>query len=108
MAGGEALLAPSVTRRLISEFTRRAKPSGTEKGGRRAGPARSSSGNARWSPRRGQGLGNEETRPGPVHQPGHREDARVARAMIAKLGALDRAQLVVFAYETGLVRAGLA
>jgi DNA-binding NarL/FixJ family response regulator len=29
----------------------------------------------------------------------------VSRAMI-KLGARDRAQLVVFAYETGLVRAG--
>ena len=31
----------------------------------------------------------------------------VSRAMI-KLGARDRAQLVVFAYETGLVRARLA
>jgi DNA-binding CsgD family transcriptional regulator len=28
--------------------------------------------------------------------------------MMAKLGARDRAQLVVIAYETGLVRAGLS
>jgi hypothetical protein len=29
-------------------------------------------------------------------------------SMMAKLGARDRAQLVVVAYETGLVRAGLS
>ena len=53
----------------------------------------------------GRGLTNDEIGRTPVPHPAHREDARVAHHVEA--AARDRVQLVVVAYETGLVRAGL-
>jgi DNA-binding NarL/FixJ family response regulator len=52
----------------------------------------------------GAGLSNEEIAERLFMSPATAK-THVSRAMV-KLGARDRAQLVVFAYETGLVRPG--
>ena len=99
VAGGEALLAPSVTRRVIEEFAVRAKeppPSGdldelTER-------------EREVMALVGTGLSNEELAGRLVVSPATAK-THVSRAMV-KLGARDRAQLVVLAYEYGLVRPG--
>ena len=52
----------------------------------------------------GAGLSNEEIAGRLVVSPATAK-THVSRAMV-KLGARDRAQLVVFAYEAGLVRPG--
>jgi DNA-binding NarL/FixJ family response regulator len=97
VASGHALLAPSVTRRLIAEFT--ARPTA----------ARTSPRALRWLTERERevmalvaaGLSNDEIAERLVIS---RATAKthVSRAM-RKLGAHDRAQLVVLAYETGLM-----
>jgi DNA-binding NarL/FixJ family response regulator len=99
VAEGEALLSPGVTRRLISEFARRARP------------GRSSRELDRLTSREreivalvAEGLSNDEIAARLVVSPATAK-THVSRAMI-KLGARDRAQLVVLAYETGLVRPG--
>ncbi len=98
IAAGEALLAPTVTRRLISEFARQR-------------PRADSSGTARLAaltPRETQvlrlvaeGLSNPEiaTRLGVTEETVKTHVSRV----LAKLGLRDRTQAVVAAYETGLV-----
>ena len=99
VAGGEALLSPSVTRRVIEEFAVRAKeppPSGdldelTER-------------EREVMALVGTGLSNEEIAVRLVVSPATAK-THVSRAMV-KLGARDRAQLVVLAYEYGLVRPG--
>ena len=54
----------------------------------------------------GEGLSNDEIAERLVMSPATAK-THVSRAML-KLGARDRAQLVVYAYETGLVRPGWA
>lgn len=99
VAGGEALLSPSVTRRLIGEFAARAKE-----------PPRSEALTELTERERevmalaAGGLSNEEIARRLVVSSATAK-THVSRAMI-KLGARDRAQLVVLAYETGLVRPG--
>jgi len=97
VAAGEALLSPSVTRRVVREFASR--------------PARV----LRPHPRLdaltdrereitalvGEGLSNEEIADRLTVSPATAR-THVSRAMI-KLQARDRAQLVVFAYQSGLV-----
>jgi DNA-binding NarL/FixJ family response regulator len=103
VAEGEALLAPSVTRRLIAEFAAAR---------RQAGPASGVDLSALTERERevmalaGAGLSNEEIAERLVVSPATAR-THVSRAMV-KLGARDRAQLVVFAYESGLVRPGHA
>jgi DNA-binding NarL/FixJ family response regulator len=99
VAAGEALLSPGVTRRLIGEFARRARP------GR---PLRELE---RLTAREreivalvAEGLSNDEIAARLVVSPATAK-THVSRAMI-KLAVRDRAQLVVLAYETGLVRPG--
>ncbi|HZZ45970.1 MAG TPA: response regulator transcription factor [Pseudonocardia sp.] len=101
IAGGEALLSPGVTRRLIEEFARR------------AGPRRSVDELAVLTPREREivalvaaGLSNDEIA-GRLYLSPTTAKTHVSRAMM-KLGVRDRAQLVVLAYETGLVRPGWA
>ncbi|HWG25879.1 response regulator transcription factor [Actinospica sp.] len=96
VAHGEALLAPSVTRRLISEFTRRTRSS--EKEGRLA---LITDREREVVALVGQGLNNEEIAASLSISPATAK-THVSRAM-TKLSARDRAQLVVFAYESGLV-----
>ena len=98
VARGEALLSPSVTRRLIAEFT--ARP---------ARPALTPPMMGTLTEREREvvalvalGLTNEEIAAELVLSPATAR-THVSRAMI-KLRARDRAQLVVFAYQSGLVR----
>jgi DNA-binding NarL/FixJ family response regulator len=100
VAAGDALLAPSVTRRLIAEFARLGAP---------AGPTR----------QRLEQLTERETEVLALVAAG-RSNAEIAAQLVvaeqtvkthvgrilAKLGLRDRTQAVVFAYETGLVRPG--
>jgi DNA-binding NarL/FixJ family response regulator len=98
VARGEALLSPSVTRTLIGEFVSRP-------------PDRSSAPGLECLTRRerevtalaARGLTNEEIADHMVISP-FTAKTHISRAM-TKLGARDRAQLVVFAYESGLVTA---
>ena len=97
VANGEALLAPRITRRLIAEFV--AQPN----------RARPNQGELRELTERerevlalvGGGLSNEEISAHLVISPATAR-THVSRIM-TKLHARDRAQLVVAAYESGLV-----
>lgn len=97
VAGGEALLSPRVTRRLIAEVTGRQ--------GRRTG---SPAALALLTDREREvmalaatGLSNDEIA-NDLHLSPLTAKTHISRAM-TKLGARDRAQLVVMAYESGLV-----
>ena len=102
VADGQALLAPSVTRRLIAEFAAARRQA--------AGPTAGVDRAALTDRERevmalvGAGLSNEEIADRLVVSPATAR-THVSRAMV-KLGARDRAQLVVFAYESGLVSPG--
>lgn len=98
IARGEALLAPSVTRRLIAKFASRRRPN-TEEVSRRL---------ADLTERErevlslvAQGMNNEEIAGQLVISPATAK-THVSR-ILSKLEARDRAQLVVIAYESGLV-----
>jgi DNA-binding NarL/FixJ family response regulator len=99
VAAGEGLLSPSVTRRVIEQFAARA-----------ASPAPPPTMASLTDRERevvglvGAGLSNDEIAARLVVSPATAK-THVSRAMV-KLGARDRAQLVVFAYEAGLVRPG--
>ncbi len=99
VAGG-SLLSPGVTRRLIEEFASRSRAP--------AGPPPAA--DPLTDREReivalvGHGLSNDEIATRLVISAATAK-THVSRAMI-KLGARDRAQLVVFAYEAGLVRPG--
>ncbi|MFE5342040.1 response regulator [Isoptericola sp. NPDC056578] len=93
---GDALLSPAITRRLISEFVARPPD------------AIAADGLGLLTPREREvvalvahGLSNDEIAARMVLSP-LTAKTHVSRAM-TKLGARDRAQLVVFAYESGIV-----
>ncbi|MFJ4795107.1 response regulator [Kitasatospora purpeofusca] len=100
VAAGDALLAPAVTRRLIREFAERHEPRP-----RLAGEL------AGLTPREREVL-RLVARGLPNHAIAEHLGLSIAtvkthvRRLLAKLHAHDRAQLVVIAYETGLVTAG--
>ena len=98
VAAGEALLSPSVTRRLIAEFASR--PHRAES----APPAMTvlTDRERQVVALVAQGLTNAEIAEELVLSPATAR-THVSRAMV-KLNARDRAQLVVFAYQSGLVR----
>lgn len=91
VAAGDALIAPSVIRRLIEEFACRPE----------SAPARAIAAELAAITERarevlilvGRGLSNGEIATAKAH---------VAR-LFSKLGARDRVQLVIIAYQTGLV-----
>ncbi|MGH2787730.1 MAG: response regulator [Actinomycetota bacterium] len=99
VAEGDALLSPGVTKRLVAEFAARS---------RQPRPARDlemlTDREREVMGLVAEGLSNEEIAERLVVSPATAK-THVSRAMV-KLGARDRAQLVVFAYETGLVRPG--
>jgi DNA-binding NarL/FixJ family response regulator len=100
LARGEALLAPSVTRRVIAELASRPERE-------RPTPERLEELTAREREVMalvGEGMTNAEIAEHLVVSPATAR-THVSRAMI-KLHARDRAQLVVLAYQTGLVLAG--
>ncbi len=98
VADGDALLSPSVTRRVVGEFAGR--------------PTRIVKAHPQLSMLTdrereivalvAEGLSNEEVAARLVISPATVR-THVSRAMV-KLGARDRAQLVVFAYQSGLVQ----
>lgn len=99
VAAGESLLSPTVTRRLVGEFTARTKDKTAVRGIDEL-TAREREVVALIA----DGLSNEEIA-GRIYVSPSTVKTHVARAM-TKLGARDRAQLVVFAYQSGLVRPG--
>ena len=110
---GEALLSPSVTRRLIASLANRAPGVPAAVAGRDPGnPARPASDLARLTERErevlglvAQGLSNEEIATRLYLSP-LTTKTHVSHIM-TKLAARDRAQLVVIAYESGLVVPGV-
>jgi DNA-binding NarL/FixJ family response regulator len=98
LARGEALLSPALTRRLIAELTARPEPRLPSTGPLAELTAREREVVALVA----QGLTNDEIGEQLVVSPATAK-THVSRAMI-KLHARDRAQLVVFAYETGLAQ----
>jgi DNA-binding NarL/FixJ family response regulator len=99
-AGGDALLAPSITRRLIEEFVRRPPP--------RSGPPRQLTG---LTARElevlrllARGLSNAEIAAELVL--GEATVKTHVGNLLTKLGLRDRVQAVVLAYESGLVQPG--
>ncbi|ONK16209.1 response regulator transcription factor [Streptomyces sp. MP131-18] len=99
VVAGDALLSPGVTRRLIAEFAARSKEPAAA-----AGLAELTDREREVMALVGIGLSNEEIARRLVVSP-LTAKTHVSRAMV-KLGARDRAQLVVLAYESGLVRPG--
>jgi DNA-binding NarL/FixJ family response regulator len=112
VAGGEALLAPRLTRRLIEAFVSGAAGGAAGfPGGGGAGGSAAAETLERLTPRErevlalvGRGRSNAEIAEQLVLSP-LTAKTHVAR-LFSKLGARDRAQLVVTAYESGLVRPG--
>ena len=97
VAGGDALLSPSVTRRLIEEFATRPDPHRTPPAALDVLTQREREVLALVA----RGLSNAEIAAELVISPATAK-THVSRVMM-KLDARDRAQLVVAAYETGLV-----
>ena len=102
VASGQALLAPSVTRRLMEEFVRRPA----------AAPREVPTGIDTLTAREGEvlaavarGLSNTEIADTLFMSPATAK-THVSR-LLAKLNARDRAQLVVLAYEAGVVAPGV-
>ena len=96
VAAGHSLLAPNITRRVIEQFSR--KTAGDERLGVLTDREREVMGLV------AEGLSNDEIATRLTMSP-LTAKTHVSRAM-TKLGARDRAQLVVIAYETGLARVG--
>ena len=102
VAAGDALLSPSVTRRVIGEFA--------GKGAQSRPIAQPAQLDLLTDRERevlvlvAEGLSNDEIAARLVISPATAK-THVSRTMI-KLGARDRAQLVVYAYEAGLIRPG--
>ena len=98
IAAGDALLAPAITRRLIAEFARRPQP-GQQ-------PAATLDGvtdrEREVLTLIGRGLSNDEIAQA-LHITMATAKTHVSR-LLAKLGARDRAQLVIAAYETSLIQ----
>jgi DNA-binding NarL/FixJ family response regulator len=106
VAAGEALLAPAVTRRLISEFAR-LRPQAAASPGAAGRPGAL----AALTPREtevlclvAEGLSNTEIA-GRLVVTEETVKTHVSR-ILSKLGLRDRTQAVVLAYESGLVVPG--
>ena len=98
VAGGDSLISPSMTRRLVAEFAARAKPRPAVKLDVLTEREREVMALVAG------GFSNDEIAEQLFISPATAR-THVSRAMI-KLGARNRTQLVVLAYETGLVRPG--
>jgi DNA-binding NarL/FixJ family response regulator len=119
IAAGDALLAPSVTRRMLGEFARRPDGAAGPTGPGQAGPVTplAAGGGAERGELReltdrerevltlvAHGLSNSEVAAELVISPATAK-THVAH-LLTKLGCRDRVQLVIVAYRAGLVPAG--
>ncbi|HEU4347795.1 MAG TPA: response regulator transcription factor [Actinoplanes sp.] len=97
VAAGDALLSPSITRHLIEEFVRRPQP------GRSAPPALDGLTGREVEVLElvARGLSNAEIAQRLYVSPATAK-THVAR-LLMKLGARDRARLIIVAYESGLI-----
>jgi DNA-binding NarL/FixJ family response regulator len=102
VAAGEALLAPTVTRRLIEAFARQIPP--VPRGPSEAALAALTDREREVLTEVGRGRSNTEIA-GALHMSPATAKTHVGRVM-AKLHARDRAQLVIAAYENGLINVG--
>jgi DNA-binding NarL/FixJ family response regulator len=100
VSAGEALLAPSITRRLVEDFCRRPAPDGAAAKAASQLTARELDVVKLVS----QGLSNAEIA-GRLYLSDATVKSHITR-ILAKLGLRDRVQVVVLAYETGIVRPG--
>jgi DNA-binding NarL/FixJ family response regulator len=100
VAEGQALLSPTVTRRLLEEFARRPAVGGSSPTWLRTLTARE----VEVLVAVARGLSNAEIA-GALHMSTATAKTHVSR-LLAKLDARDRAQLVVLAYEAGVVVPG--
>jgi DNA-binding NarL/FixJ family response regulator len=100
VAGGDALVAPAITRRLLEQFVSRPKP------GARAPEALDHLTDREMEVLRhvARGMSNIEVA-GALHLSEATVKTHMTR-VLAKLGLRDRAQAVVFAYESGLTMPG--
>jgi DNA-binding NarL/FixJ family response regulator len=109
VAAGDAIIAPGVTRRLIGEFAGQPRSGQPRSGQPRSGPLGRQelpgiTGREREVLRLvGLGMSNAEIGVA-LHITAGTAKTHVAR-LLAKLGARDRVQLVIRAYEAGLVTA---
>jgi DNA-binding NarL/FixJ family response regulator len=100
IAGGEALLAPSVTKRLIAEFA--ARPNGAPQSLKQLDVLTDREREVMVSV--AQGHSNAEISE-LLHMSVATVKTHVSR-ILSKLGARDRTQLVVMAYQVGLIQLG--
>jgi DNA-binding NarL/FixJ family response regulator len=100
VAGGEALLAPRVTRRLIEEFARRPATADPDPAALQTLTARE----REVLELIAAGLSNAEMATS-LYVSEHTVKTHVGN-VLAKLGLRDRIQAVILAYEVGLVRPG--
>jgi DNA-binding NarL/FixJ family response regulator len=100
VSGGEALLAPAITRRLIEEYTRRPRPGSNPPASLELLTARELDVMQLIA----RGLTNAEIGAELFLSPATAK-THVAR-ILSKLDLRDRVQAVVLAYETGLVQPG--
>jgi DNA-binding NarL/FixJ family response regulator len=98
VAGGESLLAPAITQRLIEDFCRRPPPGSEDVP---AGLTERELGVVRLVAR---GLSNRELAK-ELYLSEATVKSHIAR-ILSKLGVRDRVQIVVFAYESGIARPG--
>jgi DNA-binding NarL/FixJ family response regulator len=99
VAAGDALLSPTITRRLIEDYTRRPPPAGES-----AQLAALTDREREVLQLLGRGMSNAEIAEALVL--GHATIKTHVARIFAKAGLRDRAQAVVLAYETGLVQPG--
>jgi DNA-binding NarL/FixJ family response regulator len=99
VTSGEALLSPKITLRLIGEFVSRSRPAP-----RPLGLSMLTAREREVVMLIATGMSNEEIA-SRLYMSASTAKTHATRAM-AKLGARDRAQLVVIAYESGIVRPG--
>jgi DNA-binding NarL/FixJ family response regulator len=104
VAAGDSLLAPGVTRRLIAEFLRRAPATASPTADTVLDRLTERESEVLLAVARG--LSNAEIAD-ELRMSYATAKTHVSR-LLTKLDARDRAQLVMIAYESGLVRPGLA
>jgi DNA-binding NarL/FixJ family response regulator len=100
VASGDALIAPRITRRLIEEFARRPEP------GVAAGVALDQLTEREREVLELVARGQSNAEIASALYVGHATVKTHVSRLLMKLDARDRAQLVMLAYETGVVRPG--